>query len=376
MPKERAGSVKYSERRKCYIARVTYYDLQGKKHDIRRQSKDLTNAKRELKRILRSLEEHGPRVIDAERMTFSTLAEVYSDRKLIEPVYKGETRIAGLRSWRNQKGFLKPLQAYFGKQRLQSITHSDLEDYRAKRIQLKTRRGEERTITGINRELSLMRTMFNFALKQGWVVQSPFDMGESLISHADENQRDRILTPEEEIRLLAACEDRNREHLRPLIIAALDTALRFGELIQLIWTDVNLEDGMVVVRKTTTKTWESRVIGMTSRLRAELQKLWDNSTGNKDELIFGIEDNITKAFTTARELAQIEDLKFHDFRHTATTRMIQAGMAPGEVMNITGHKEISTFLRYLNSDRSTAKRAAEALDKLYSSAEKKTDEIS
>lgn len=364
MPRERTGSIKFDEKRGVHVVRVTYTDERGKRRDIRRTVETKTDANRELRRLLRNLDDHGGRIVDGARMTFDELADIYAERKLVEPIYKGETRVSGLRSWRTQRGLLGKLRAHFGKQRIQSITHSDIEAYRTKRLQTKTAYGAERTITSVNRELALLRAVLNFARRSGWLTRNPFEMGETLISLADENQRDRILTPEEETCLLAACDDR-RAHIRPLIIAAIDTGMRFGELLRLRWSDVDFAANLIRVRKTTTKTWEGRTIGITARLRDELQRLWERGTGNTSESVFGIKDNIKRAFTTARERAGIDDLHFHDLRHTATTRMIQAGMPPMEVMKITGHKQMATFLRYLNTDHQTARRAAEALDNLY-----------
>jgi len=344
---------------------VTYHDEQGKRRDLRRQAKDKTTANRELKRLLRTLEDHGGGIVDASRMTFNELADAYAQKKLIQPVYRAGTRIAGLRSWKTQLGYLKALRAYFGKQRIQSITHSDIESYRADRMEKPKERGGERGITGVNRELALLRAMLNYARRNGWLIRNPFEQGESLISQAEENRRDRILTEDEEARLLAVCEDKARAHIRPIIIAALDTGMRIGELIKLKWFDVDFDANLIRVRKTTTKTWEGRTIGITARLRAEFDRLWERSTGDKGELVFGVMSNIKRAFTTARRLAGLQDLHFHDLRHTATTRMIRAGMAPMEVMKITGHREIATFLRYMNTDHQTARRAAEALDSFY-----------
>ncbi|MDX2040500.1 MAG: site-specific integrase [Acidobacteriota bacterium] len=365
MGKERSGSIKFDEARNVYIVRVTYTSEQGKRKDIRRNLENKTEANRELKRLLRNLDDHGGRIVDGARMTFNELASFYAEKKLVAPTYKGETRIAGMRSWRNQRGFLKNLQSYFGRQRIQSITHADIETYRAARLQEKTAHGKERGITGVNRELALLRAILNHARRNGWLVRNPFEQGDSLISHADENRRNRILTPDEEVRLLSVCDDFRRRHLRPIIIAAIDTGMRFGELKSLRWSDVDFDANLIRVRKTTTKTWEARTIGMTARLGEELQQLWDIGTSDVSESVFGIKNHVKTSFTTARSLAGIEDLHFHDLRHTATTRMIQAGMPPMEVMKITGHKQMTTFLRYLNSDHQTARRAAEALDVLY-----------
>src|SRR5262249_26005324 len=129
--------------------------------------------------------------------------------------------------------------------------------------------------------------------------------------------------------------------------------------------DVDLITGIIRVRKTTTKTWEPRTIGMTARLQEEMRRLWEAAPPDPECLVFGIKRDIKRSFGTACRLAAIEDFHLHDCRHTATTRMIEAGMSPMEVMKITGHKQMSTFLRYMNTNDQTARRAAEALDAFY-----------
>jgi integrase len=72
----------------------------------------------------------------------------------------------------------------------------------------------------------MLRRMLNVAQREGWILRSPFAAGDSLISLADENKRERILTREEEIKLLAACESPQRAHLKAILICALDTGMR------------------------------------------------------------------------------------------------------------------------------------------------------
>jgi integrase len=105
----------------------------------------------------------------------------------------------------------------------------------------------------------------------------------SLISKADETKRERILSFDEERRLLTACGERTitytrkgkeitaklktgREHLKAIIIAALDTAMRRGELFKLQWEDVNLTNGLIYVKAMNTKTQTRRIVGITPRL--------------------------------------------------------------------------------------------------------------
>ena len=85
----------------------------------------------------------------------------------------------------------------------------------------------------VHRELSLMRTILNYAIRNGWLKRSPFKMGAPLISSANEAKRERILNTDEEARLLAACTGK-REHLRAMLICLIDTGLRKGEMLSLI----------------------------------------------------------------------------------------------------------------------------------------------
>jgi integrase len=209
----------------------------------------------------------------------------------------------------------------------------------------------------------LLRSILNFAKRSRLIARSPFEDGATLISIAEENKRDRLLTRDEEMRLLEACEGR-RGHLRPIIITAIDTAMRKGEILQLTWRDVNLEAKEITVRSSTTKIRKGRTVGITSRLETELRSLWEASMHDTDSLIFGIRDDVKRSFATACREAGITDLHFHDLRHLGTTRMIQAGMPPAEVMKITGHTRFETFSRYLNVDGHGARRAASLLDNL------------
>jgi integrase len=127
------------------------------------------------------------------------------------------------------------------------------------------------------------------------------------------------------------------------------------------WRDINFEKGEIFTPQTNAKTKDSRIIGITPRLRDELEKLWESSPKDEDLLVFGITNTIKVAFKSACKEADIKDFRFHDCRHTATTRMIASGSSHTEVMKITGHTQLKTFLRYLNITSETASNVASRL---------------
>jgi integrase len=112
----------------------------------------------------------------------------------------------------------------------------------------------------------------------------------------------------------------------------------------------------------------ARDVPVSSRLLAELQRLWDISPKDAEGLVFGIRDNVRMAFDSARADAKLTDVRFHDLRHTAATRLIQKGLSLAEVGRILGHSQPVTTYRYVNPDEATIRRAAEALDTFHAEA--------
>ena len=81
----------------------------------------------------------------------------------------------------------------------------------------------------------------------------------------------------------------------------------------------------------------------------------------RNELVFGIKDTVKRSFASACRDAEIEGFRFHDCRHTAITRMIQAGLSPMEVMKVSGHTQMNTFARYVNPNTQAVTRIADVL---------------
>lgn len=370
MPRQRTGCVIKRKDRDGWWARLSYTDKSGERRTLQRKAENRTEAKLLLKKMLREVEDHGPEIVEADKMRFAALAKIYEERKLIPPKYEGDTKVAGLRSYKSQQRRLKTLVECFGKKLIRSISHSDLEQFKNDRLALPTWRGDKRSYADVNRDLQTLRIVLNFAKRQGWLPVTPFERGEPLINTAHERKRDRVLSREEETRLLAACEYPARQHLKSIIIALVDTALRRGELRGLVWSDVDLDAGVIRVRAMIAKTAKPRTVPITARLRRELERLKADAPDNPDRQVFGIFGDFKNAFAKACQEAGIENLRIHDLRHSATTRMIEVGQPPAQVMVVTGHTEFSTFRRYVSADDDAVRRVGEALDKFHTEPDK------
>jgi integrase len=192
-------------------------------------------------------------------------------------------------------------------------------------------------------------------------LRNPINCGEPLIDRSAERRRDRILTLEEEKRLLAACKGK-RKHLIPLIICLLDTGARRGETLKLKFSDLDFENRLITFQALNTKTLKKRQIIMTSRVYDELLKLWESSNKNEDSLVFNFKD-VRTSFENACKEAGIEtgrpfEITPHSLRHTAATRLINGQLPIQMVSRILSHENPQTTYRYLSANDETLKQAA------------------
>ena len=148
----------------------------------------------------------------------------------------------------------------------------------------------------------------------------------------------------------------------------MDTACRRGELFKLIWNDVDLENSIITIGAMNSKTARKRTVGITPRLKEELESLWRDGTTQLEDLVFGLTCTIKTAWKSLCEDAKLTDLRLHDLRHTAITRMVQTKHPSAAIMKISGHTQFVTFSRYVNPDTEMVTNIAEALAELNATA--------
>lgn len=167
--------------------------------------------------------------------------------------------------------------------------------------------------------------------------------------------RTRRLEPDEEKRLL----EHANPHLYALIVAALETGCRVGELLSLQWHQVRWAENVLLLTAAKTKTSEARDVPMTSRLRAVLEMRRQGPDGREhgpDAHVFGNETGgrigtIKTAWRATCRRAEITDLHFHDLRREFASRLLESGAANHDVRDWLGHANITTTSRYLATTR-------------------------
>lgn len=157
-------------------------------------------------------------------------------------------------------------------------------------------------------------------------------------------QRQRRPSWRELRRLLkAAREMGQRGSLIELVIClAIRTAMRRSEIASLEWSQVDLKARLIVL--TDTKNGYGRIVPLSSRAVRILARLHSDEISGS---VFTMRsDSITQAFSRACSRAGLEDLRFHDLRHEATSRFFEIGLNTMEVASITGHRTLQMLKRY------------------------------
>lgn len=179
----------------------------------------------------------------------------------------------------------------------------------------------------------------------------------------EHNQIDRWLTANEEERLMAS----SPLWLREIIIFALNTGMRKGEILSLQWRDVDFARSVLVVMKS--KNRERRTLPLNSRVfELLMEKHHKRNTGS--DFVFSTshstritDRNLSRAFYVAMEKAELENFRFHDLRHTFATRLVQAGVDLYKVQRLLGHKTPAMTQRYAHHSPESLRDGVLVLDR-------------
>lgn len=271
---------------------------------------------------------------------------------------------ANKRTWVHDEFRSRPLLKAMGNKTLDEISPILIERYKRDRRAAKTVRGTERAPSSVNRELELLSKVFSLAIDQGMAIQNPC---QKVKRFREDNERNRYLSDKEEVRLLSVLTEQ-RASLRPIVILAIHTGMRRGELLSLRWVNVDFERGLVHVmnsHREQTKSGHSRSIPMNRIAREQLLSLY-RETGDTEYVFVNRmtgkpRADVKTGFRSACRDAGLEDFRFHDLRHTAATRLGDAGVDTRRIMAILGHRCMQTSARYTHATDDGLRLAIETL---------------
>lgn len=277
---------------------------------------------------------HGrqPAAIAADRLTLGDALERYRDE--VTPKKKG----AKQESYRLTRWLAHP----YASRALSSLRGADFTAYRDRRL------ADGASPATVRLELALVSNVYTRCAKE-WGLEGLQNPLASMVLPKPGKGRERRLRAGEEAALLDAAA-RVDARLPAVIRWALETAMRRGEIAGLQWHDIDQNAKVATLRDT--KNGETRTVPLSSRALAALPVA-------KPGPVFGVSAKwISHAFAACCREAGIEDLRFHDLRHEATSRLFELGrFNVVEISMITGHKDLHMLRRYTHlSARQLAER--------------------
>jgi len=211
--------------------------------------------------------------------------------------------------------------------------------------------------------------VFNRGKEWGLITDNP---AQGIKPLRENGARTRFLDKEEIQLLLNAAS----KEFRPILITALHTGMRKGEILKLMWSDVNFKNRLITV--TESKSGKKRMIPMDDILSATLRTLPSRfkrgylfpSPVKDGKPRFGVQ----RQFGSAVKKAEIENIRFHDLRHTFASHLIMAGVDVMTVKELLGHASLTMTMRYTHLAPDHRMRAIKTLDSAYQT-DTKTDTV-
>ena len=254
---------------------------------------------------------------------------------------------------------LKTLKDHFASTSVARLTSSAIAEFRDHRLKEQGRGGMPVSGQTVKHELGLLHRVLKKAERE-WGIALPLGLPTEKVQAPKLPQaRDRRLQGDEEDRLLSECSKAQNPWLLPVVCFAIETAMRAGEILQtkgttdketgerpiqttgLLWKHVDLNKRTAFLPET--KNGTARTVPLSSAAVEVLRGLPRPLDGR----VFGATyEAIHLSFNRACRRAAIEDLRFHDLRHEATSRLFEKGLNPMQVAAITGHKTLQMLKRY------------------------------
>lgn len=262
---------------------------------------------------------------------------------------------------RNMKRHLDWWKDKLGKYGLARISPDLIAQYRQELAQGTTCKGTKRSLATVNRYLATLSTLMSYGTREcGWISDNPCLR---LAKFKEPTGRARVASQDEYLRLLEECKNSRSEYLLPVVLLAITTGMRQGEILGLKWDCIDLERKVISLKET--KNGNPRTVSIVGEVLEilhshYLKKLPYSSYVFPAKKRFG-KISIRKAWDEALKRAGIENLRFHDLRHTFATYAAESGASNLELATAMGHQSLQMLQRYTHMNATITHRLSSAV---------------
>ncbi len=325
------------------------------------------------------------RITDAKKWTQQTESAIREGRHFKTTEAKRHTLVdlidrycrdvlPAKKSAKDQAQQLAWWKSEIGSYALADVTPSLLAECRDKLGREITVRNKPRSPASVVRYIAALSHAFTIAVKEwGWLEDSPM---RKVTKPKESRGRVRFLSDDERIRLLKACKESSNPYLYTVVVLALSTGMRQGEIMGLTWDVVDLNQGRAILHET--KNGERRAVAITGHA-LELLKELSKVRRIDSNLLFPSKEitpqkpqkpmDLRAPWETAVKKAELEDFKFHDLRHSAASYLAMNGASLAEIAEVLGHKTLQMVKRYAHlSEGHTARVVQSMNDKIFGGA--------
>jgi len=267
----------------------------------------------------------------------------------------------------NQKIQLGYWKERIGDYTLADCTPALIAECRDELLDETTRLKKKRSPATVNRYLAALSHCFTITMKEwGWVDDNPLRKVTKL---RESRGRIRFLSDDERESLLKACKESPNPLLYPIVVIALSTGARLGEILSIRFNQIDLERGTLTFFET--KNNEIRVVPLVEHA-SEVVKDMNKIRRIDADLLFPGKDpqkpiDIRHPWEAAVKKAGIKDYRFHDNRHSAASYLAMSGATLTEISAILGHKTLQMVKRYSHlTEQHTSKVVAKMNKKIFS----------
>ncbi len=207
---------------------------------------------------------------------------------------------------------------------------------------------------------------FTLAVREwGWLEASPIS---KVRKPKEPRGQTRFLSDDERDALLEVCRSSDNPYIYPVVVLALSTGARKGEILGLTWKDVDFDRSVITLHET--KNGERRVLPLASHALEVMEQRFQDRRRDS-HFVFPSRNgkkpfDIQRAWKASLKNAELHDFRFHDLRHSAASYLAMNGASLAEISEILGHKTLAMVKRYAHlSEAHTAGVVTRMNDKIF-----------